>query len=46
MKARVERIKAVKGFLPTTYAVFCGEKVLKIFLTKKEAEEYANMCNA
>lgn len=38
----VRRQKAIAGFLPTTYAVFWGEKVVKIFLDKKEAVAFCD----
>ena len=41
MTLRVAKIPAVKGFMPTTYAVYWGEKVVRIFLTRKEAETFA-----
>lgn len=41
MKSTVKRQKAVKGFLPTTYAVFCGEYLLKIFTDQKQADKFA-----
>lgn len=37
----VKAQKAVPGFLPATYAVFHGEKLLQIFLHKSDAEKYA-----
>ena len=45
MEARVEKIKAVRGFTPTTYAVYFGEMVLKIFVSRQEAENFANKHN-
>ena len=44
-KARVRKIDGVRGFMPTTYAVYCGELVIKIFLNKKDAEAFANDYN-
>ena len=41
MKAKVRRINGVRGFMPTTYAVYVGEYIVKICLTKKEAESIA-----
>lgn len=38
---KVKTQKAIPGFLPTTYAVFNGEKLLQIFLHKSDAEKYA-----
>ena len=38
---KVKTQKAIRGFLPTTYAVFNGEKLLQIFLHKSDAEKYA-----
>ena len=40
MKMRIERIPGVRGFIGTTYAVFQGQKAIKVFLTKKEAENF------
>ena len=45
MKAEVGTVKAIKGFLPTTYPVYCGERVLKIFTDKAEAEAFADSYN-
>jgi hypothetical protein len=42
MKAKVRKINGVRGFISTTYAVYVGEKIIKIFVTKKEAEKFAN----
>lgn len=41
-KMFVRKINGVRGFMPTTYAVYdCNTKhCYKIFLTKKEAEQY------
>lgn len=44
MTFRVCRINAVRGFLPTTYAVFNGNYLLKIFLRKTDAEQFAEEC--
>lgn len=41
MKSTVKRQKSVKGFMPTTYAVFCGEYLLKIFTEQEQAEKFA-----
>ena len=46
MKAVVVKLKAVPGFLPVTFAVYVGKRVLKIFLTKQEAQNYAARYNA
>ena len=40
MRLYIAKIPGVPGFIGTTYAVFSGEKCLKIFLSKKEAENY------
>ncbi len=45
MKATVKKINSVRGFMPTTYAVYFGEKVLKICLDKKEADKFAESYN-
>lgn len=45
MKATVQRIKQIRGFLPTTYAVWQGKDCVKIFLDKKEADRLANELN-
>lgn len=45
MKAVVKRINGVRGFMPTTYAVYCGEYILKIFLSRKEAQTFADKYN-
>lgn len=37
---RIARVGAVKGFSPATYAVFDGDKIVKIFVSKDEAENY------
>ena len=44
MMFRVCRINAVRGFLPTTYAVFIGNYLLKIFTRKADAEKFAEEC--
>ena len=38
MKSKVRKINGVRGFMTTTYAVYVGEKIVKICMTKKEAE--------
>lgn len=45
MKATVKKINGVRGFTPITYAVFCGEFCLKIFVSKKDAIDFANCYN-
>ena len=45
MKATVKKINGVRGFTPITYAVFCGEFCLKIFVSKKDAIDFANYYN-
>lgn len=42
MKAEAGTVKAIKGFLPTTYPVYCG---LKIFTDKAEAKAFADSYN-
>ena len=36
----IKRIPAVRGFTPITYAVYNGEKIVKIFISRKEAENF------
>lgn len=45
MKAMVQMVKEVKGFVGTTYAVWQGTRCVKIFLDKKEAEIFADALN-
>lgn len=45
MRARVHKLQGIRGFTPTTYAVYFGERVLKIFLTKTEAVAFAAQYN-
>lgn len=43
MKLFIKKVPGVRGFIATTYAVFTEDgKCAKIFLTKKEAEEFVN----
>ena len=44
-KMQIVKQKAIKGFLPVTYCVFDGEKLLKIFLAKKDAETFVKEQN-
>ena len=37
---RIKRIARVKGFMPTTWAVFDGEYLLRLFTTKYAAYEF------
>lgn len=37
---KIKKVPAVKGFCGVTYAVYHGEQIVKIFLTKKEAEQF------
>jgi hypothetical protein len=46
MKAKVRKINGVRGFMPTTYAVYVGEKIVKICMTKKEADNIAKELEA
>ena len=36
----IKTIKQIRGFCPTTYAVFKGSELLKIFLKRSEAQDY------
>lgn len=45
MKATVKRQKAIPGFLPTTYAVFVGDRILKIFTSETDARAFAGNYN-
>lgn len=45
MEVYIKRINAVRGFLPTTYAIFKGNELIKIVCSKKEAEEIKNSIN-
>lgn len=38
MNIYIKRVNGVQGFLPTTYAVFKGNELLKIVLSMKEAK--------
>ena len=40
----VRKIDAVRGFTPTSYAVFAGKYIAKIFLRKADAEQFAEEC--
>lgn len=40
----VRKIDAVRGFMPTSYAVFAGKYIAKIFLRKADAERFAEEC--
>lgn len=42
---KIARVGSVKGFSPTTYAVFDGAKIAKIFVSKDEAEDYVKSKN-
>ena len=42
MKLRIKKIPGVRGFVGTTYAVYQGQAILKIFESKKEAEKYVS----
>lgn len=46
MTAKVRKINGVRGFMPTTYAVYVGEKLVKICMSKKEAENTAKELEA
>ena len=41
MKATIRKQNGIQGFMPTTYAVYVGEKLVKICMSKKEAESTA-----
>lgn len=45
MKAVIKKQKAIRGFMPTTYAVFIGTELIKIFTDKKEAENFVKELN-
>lgn len=40
MKFTIKKIPGVRGFVGTTYAVYEGNHIHKIFTTKKDAEQY------
>lgn len=40
MNMRLVKIDGVRGFMPVTYAVFYGNKLLNIFLDKKSAKVF------
>ena len=43
MKLTIKKIKAVKGFMPTTYAIYADNgQIVKIFTSKKDAEQFVN----
>ena len=42
MKLRIKKIPGARGFIGTTYAVYQGQFILKIFESKKEAEKYVS----
>ena len=46
MKAIIEKLPGCRGFIGTTYAVWQGSRLLKIFKTRQEAHEYADKVNA
>jgi hypothetical protein len=41
MKVTIRKQNGIQGFIPTTYAVYCGNEIVKICNTKKEAEQVA-----
>lgn len=45
LKAVVVKQKSVRGFLPTTYAVFAGDRLVKLFLSRLDAETCAEEWN-
>lgn len=42
MELRIKKIPGVRGFVGTTYAVYQGQAILKIFESKKEAEKFVS----
>ena len=42
---RVKRIAGVRGFMPTTWAVFDGDCLVRLFTKKYEAELFAKDIN-
>lgn len=45
MKAHIQVMNAVRGFLPKTYVVWCDKKVVKICIDMKEAKELVSSLN-
>ena len=45
--AIIKKINGIRGFIGTTYAVFSDDykKCLEIFMSKKEAQEFADKYN-
>ena len=41
MKVTIRKKSGIQGFMPTTYAVYFGENLVKICMSKKEAERSA-----
>lgn len=39
---KIRKIKGIQGFIGTTFAVYKDYKLLKICMSKKEAEEFIN----
>ena len=37
---KIKKIKGIQGFIGTTYAVYGNGKLLKIFINKKDAENF------
>ena len=42
---KIRKIKGISGFIGTTYAVYDGAKIVKIFTTKQEAEQFVKENN-
>ena len=45
MKAYMVKVPGVRGFIGTTYAVWQGKHCVKIFLEKKDAENFVDVLN-
>lgn len=45
MNATISRQKAIPGFLPATYAVFCGKYLLQTFTDRQRANRFAAAYN-
>jgi hypothetical protein len=37
---KIKKLKGIQGFIGTTYAVYENGKLLKIFINKKDAENF------
>lgn len=45
MKAQMVKVPGVRGFIGTTYAVWQGKHCVKVFLEKKDAENFVAVLN-